>query len=70
MDEFLSQVADILEVPVAKPGDDFRAAPMWGSMAAFALMVMVEQRYGRKLSAAQIAGCSTVADIAALAGVA
>lgn len=70
MKDFLENAAEVLEVPEARPGDDFRAYPMWNSMAAFSLMVMVEQRYGRILSAADVARCATVGDLAAAAGVA
>ena len=31
MQEFLEQVAEVLEVPEVKPGDAFRAVPLWGS---------------------------------------
>ena len=44
MQEFLEQVAEVLEVPEVKPGDAFRAVPLWGSLTGFALAVMLEQR--------------------------
>jgi len=68
--EFLDRVAGILEVPSVTPGTDFRAGPLWDSLTAFALRVMVRQRCGRDLSAADIAGCRTVADLMSAAGVA
>ena len=37
MQEFLEQVAEVLEVPEVKPGDAFRTVPLWGSLTGFAL---------------------------------
>lgn len=70
MQEFLDRVAEVLEVPRVAETDDFRAVPMWGSLTGFGLMVMIDQRYGRKISAADLLAARTVADLASLAGVA
>lgn len=70
MQTFLEAVADVLEVPEVKPEDAFRDVPLWGSLTAFALAVMLEQRYGRAVAPGAFAGLSTVADLAAFAGVA
>ena len=70
MEDFFEQMADVLEVPRVAPGDDFRATPAWSSLAAFSLLVMIEQRYGRRLSAEDVASCRTAADLAAAAGAA
>lgn len=69
MQEFLSRVAEVLEVPAVRPEDEFRSVPMWGSLTGFALAVMLEQSYGRRLTAADFANLRTVADLAAAAGV-
>ena len=69
MQEFLEQVAEVLEVPEVKSGDDFRTTPMWGSLTGFALSVMLEQRYGKHVEAGDFANLKTVADLAAFAGV-
>lgn len=69
MKEFLERVAEVLEVPEIGADDDFRSVPMWGSLLGFGLMVMIGQRYGRRVSAADMAASRTVADLAALAGV-
>lgn len=70
MKEFLERIAEVLEVPSVTPDDDFRAVPMWGSLVGFAIVVMCEQRYGRRLTAEDFARCRTVADLARAAGVA
>lgn len=69
MQEFLEQVAEVLEVVEIKQTDDFRAVPMWGSLTAFALAVMLEQRYGKTVQCGDFAPLKTVADLAAFAGV-
>lgn len=70
MKEFLERIAEVLEVPSVSPGDDFRAVPMWGSLVGFAIIVMIEQRYGRRLAVEDFMACRTVADLARAAGVA
>ena len=67
--EFLERAAGILEVPSVAPETDFRAGPLWDSLTAFALRVMIHQRFGRELSAADLEKCRTVADLMAAAGV-
>lgn len=69
MEEFLARVAEVLEVPSVQPGDAFRSVPMWGSLTGFALVVMIEQRYGRRLGADAFKNLVTVADLASAAGV-
>ena len=69
MRTFLEQVAEILEVPAVTPETRFRDTPMWGSLTAFALAVMLEQRYGRRVAPGDFAPLATVADLAAYAGV-
>ena len=69
MQTFLEQVAEILEVPEIKPGDDFRAVPIWGSLTGFALAMMLEERYGRHVAPGDFKPLKTVADLAAYAGV-
>lgn len=60
---FLSKVARLLEVPAVTPEADFRTGPLWDSLTAFALRVLVDQTRGRPMSAAELARCRTVADL-------
>lgn len=69
MQEFLEQVAEVLEVPAVRPTDEFRAVPMWGSLTGFALAVMLEQNYGKHVEVGDFAKLKTIADLAAYAGV-
>ena len=67
--EFLDRAAGLLEVPSVTPETDFRAGPLWDSLTAFALRVMIDQCCGRRLSGADIEACRTVADLMKAAGV-
>lgn len=69
MQDFLDQVAEVLEVPSVSAADDFRAVPYWSSLTGFALMVMISQRYGRQISADDLRAARNVSDLAKLAGV-
>lgn len=68
--EFLERTAGILEVPSVTPDTDFRAGPLWDSLTAFALRVMIDQRCGKRLSGADVEACKTVSDLMKAAGVA
>ncbi len=68
--EFLERTARILEVPSVTPDTDFRAGPLWDSLTAFALRVMIDQRCGKRLSGVDIEACKTVSDLMKAAGVA
>ncbi len=70
MQEFLAKVAGILEVPSVDAATDFRATDGWCSLKAFGLLVMLDQDYGKTLSIEGFLALRTVADLAAVAGVA
>ena len=69
MEDFLRRMAEVLEVPSVGLDDDFRSFDLWDSLTAFAIRVLIEQRYGRKVSAEELKAARTVRDLAALAGV-
>ncbi len=48
--DFLSVLADVLEVPGISPQDDYRSTFLWGSLTCFSLKVTLSQRYGVDLS--------------------
>lgn len=68
-EEFLERVAEVLEVSQIGWADDFRAVPMWSSLTAFALVVMLNQRYGKSLVPADLLPCQAVFDLANLVGI-
>ena len=69
MEDFLRRMAEVLEAPSVGLDDDFRSFDLWDSLTAFAIRVLIEQRYGRKVSAEELKAARTVRDLAALAGV-
>lgn len=67
--EFLDRIARLLEEPKVAMADDFRAFHLWDSLTAFAIRVLFRQKYSVELSAEELDGCRTVADLAKKAGV-
>ena len=63
--EFLAGLADVLEVPSIGPGDDYRQTPLWGSLTAFALKVMLQQRFGCALTLKELDAQPTAGDLMA-----
>lgn len=69
MDEFLSKVAEILEVDSVTPDFMFREIDEWDSLKGFSLIVLIEQDYGKEMPVETFLGCDTVGDLARFAGV-
>lgn len=70
MDEFLSKIAEILEVDSVTPDFKFRDAEEWDSLKGFSIIVLMEQDYGKEMSVETFLKCETVGDLAQFAGVA
>ncbi len=68
MDEFLSKVAEILEIPSATPDLDFRTVEDWDSMKGFMLLVLLENDYERPMTVDTFLETKTVGDLARAAG--
>ena len=69
MDDFLSKVAEILEVEVTTVDFKFRDIAEWDSMKGFSLIVLMEQEYGKEMGVEEFMACETVGDLAKFAGV-
>ncbi len=70
MDAFLAKVAEVLEVPEVTADFDFRTVRYWGSLMGFALIVMIEDDYGKTMTQEEFLSAKTVADLAKFVGVA
>ena len=70
MKEFLTKVAEILEVDSVTPDFKFREIDEWDSLKGFSLIVLLEQDYGKEMPVEQFLACETVGDLARFAGVA
>ena len=69
MEEFLSKIAEILEVEAVTPDFKFREIDEWDSLKGFLIIVLMEQDYGKEMSVETFLGCETVADLAKFVGV-
>lgn len=61
--DFLSCLAEILEVDSISREDDYRQTPMWGSLTAFAMKLDIQRRYGADLSLAELGEFATAGDL-------
>jgi acyl carrier protein len=70
MEEFLSEFSELLEVPAGSLQAQDKLADLegWNSMALVGFIAFVDEHFGKALSPRLFAGCSTVADLAKLAG--
>ncbi len=62
-------VADVCEVESFQPTDDYRCAPLWGSLTAFALKVTIKRRFALDLSLRELDSFSTIQALAQRLGV-
>ena len=63
MDEFLKKLAETLEIPEVKAGDDLKAFPQWDSLAVLSVIAMLDSNYAVNLLAADFANVQTAADL-------
>ena len=63
MEEFLEQVAEVLEVDSVGLEDDFRAVEAWCSLKAFGLLVLLENDWGTPISTERFAELKSVGDL-------
>ena len=70
MNEFLSKVAEVLEVDAVTSDFEFRTVDDWDSMKGFSLIVLLESDYGKQMSVEEFLACNTVGELATFAGVA
>jgi len=71
MDEFLSQFGELMEMPAGSLRAEDKLADLegWNSMAMVGFIAFADEQFGKALSPRLFAKCSTVGDLAMLAGV-
>lgn len=69
MNEFLERMAECLELPSVTAEHRFRETPGWSSLMGFAMLVTMENDYGRLLTPEEFARAQTLADLAREMGV-
>jgi len=70
MEEFLSQLGDLMEMPTGslRAEDKLSDLEGWNSMAMVGFIAFADDQFGKTLSPRLFATCSTVGDLARLAG--
>jgi len=63
MNEFLKQIAGILEVEEAKESDELKAFPQWDSLSVLSVIAMLDASHGVNLRAADFEPIKTVGDL-------
>ena len=63
MNDFLKQIANILEVEAVKESDDLKAFAQWDSLAVLSVIAMLDANYGVNLQAADFTPVTTAADL-------
>jgi acyl carrier protein len=63
MNEFLKQIATILEVEEVKEQDDLKAFPQWDSLAVLSVIAMLDANYSVNLQAADFGPVKTAVDL-------
>ena len=63
MDEFLKQIAEILEVESVKGTEDLKAFPQWDSLAVLSVIAMLDANYRVNLQAADFGPVNSALDL-------
>ena len=63
MDEFLTKIAEILEVEAVSEKDDLKGFPQWDSLSVLSVIAMLDANYGVNLRAADLATVKSVGEL-------
>ena len=63
MEDFLKEMTDILDEDTVNEGDRLDGFEAWDSLAILSVIVMAESRYHTVVSAQDIRGAATIADL-------
>jgi acyl carrier protein len=66
MNEFLKEMADILDEEAVSESDRLERFPAWDSLAVLSVVVMADARYRVPLTAQQVRAVETVGELHAL----
>lgn len=69
MNDFLTKIAEILEIDTVGSDFKFRSIDEWDSLKGFSIIVLMESDYGKQMSVEEFLACETVGDLARYAGV-
>lgn len=60
MDDFLAEMAEILEEDQVSPGDELNSFDSWDSLAVLSVAAFADARFGVTMTAQEISGATTV----------
>ena len=63
MNDFLQELADILEVESTEPSAELAQFPAWDSLAQLAVVALVEERYGTTIGSQDLLQARTAGDL-------
>jgi acyl carrier protein len=63
MPDFLRKLAEVLEIPEVKAGDELKSFPQWDSLAVLSVIAMLDADYGVNLRAADFASVQSAGDL-------
>lgn len=63
MDDFLAEMAEILEEDAVAPADELANFESWDSLAGLSVVAMADSMFGAKLSAQDLRSAETVQDL-------
>ena len=63
MNEFLTEIASILEVDDVKETDELKAFPQWDSLSVLSVIAMLDASYGVNLRAADFGSIKNIGDL-------
>jgi acyl carrier protein len=63
MEEFLNEMAEILEEDSVNPGDELDGFESWDSLAALSVAALADSTFGVNMSSQEINNASTVEDL-------
>lgn len=63
MDEFLAEMAEILEEDTVNPSDELASFQSWDSLAALSVVAMADAQFGVTMTAQELRRADTVEDL-------
>lgn len=63
MDDFLAEMAEILEEDKVAPTDDLNGFESWDSLAELSVLAMADAKFGVHLSAQDLRRATTIEDL-------
>lgn len=63
MDEFLAEMAEILEEDAVGPADELDGFESWDSLAALSVVAMADALFGAKMSSQEVRSAETVDEL-------